>query len=379
MMLTILAACSLVLAAIPAIMFSINLRAFRLPLLENLRATDALPKSLPQVSLLIPARNEAAGIAAAIEAALLCENVVIEIIVLDDQSEDRTAEIVSTLAAQDPRIRLIHSAPLPAGWNGKQHACYQLALASRFRTLAFIDADVRLKPAALEHLISYKHATRVDLLSAFPHQLTGTWLEKWLIPLMHFILLGFLPFGRMRRSHHPAYAAGCGQLFVTGKDAYEKAGTHAAIAGSRHDGLKLPRAYRLADLSTDVIDGTSIADCRMYASAAEVIRGLLKNATEGIANPRLIIPFSVVLVGGTILPWVTLLAALSDQQSTAVGLSLLAIALSHWPRAMAAWQFRQSWQGVLFHAPAVGIFVVLQWLALFNHLRGHQTPWRGRA
>jgi len=85
----------------------------------------------------------------------------------------------------------------------------------------------------------------------------------------------------MRRSQHPAYAAGCGQLFLARRSAYEAVGGHAVIRASLHDGITLPRAFRAAGFWTDLCDMTEIATCRMYRSAGEVWRGLAKNATEG--------------------------------------------------------------------------------------------------
>ncbi len=364
-------------AASPAAMFVANRRIFLPPAKRSL--TQTASGIVYEVSLLIPARDEAKGIEAAVRAALASEEVAIEVIVLDDHSTDNTAGIVSAMAQADRRVRLVAGKTLPEGWNGKQHACHQLASAASYDRLVFIDADVRLATDALSRLLSYQDQSGVALLSAFPQQETGTWLEKWIIPLMHFILLGFLPMRRMRTSVDPAYAAGCGQLFLTHQSDYQAAGTHAAIRASRHDGVKLPRAYRAAGLSTDVVDGTTLATCRMYTSAAEVIRGVLKNAIEGIANPKLIVPFTIILIAGTILPWFTMLAAVITGNLPVALLSTVAIVLSHLPRALAARQFRQSWQGVLFHTVSIALFMMLQWIALFNHVRGHKTKWRGRA
>jgi len=334
---------------------------------------------LPPVSALIPARNEEASIAASVAAALASQNVELEVVVLDDHSTDRTAEIVQTLAQSDSRVRCLTSEPLPAGWNGKQYACKQLADAAKFDHLVFIDSDVRLAEDALSRLLHRKQRTAVALLSAFPHQQTGTWLEKWIIPLMHFILLGYLPLHRMRDGTDPAFAAGCGQLFLTRRDQYELAGTHQAIAESRHDGLKLPRAYRKAELVTDVVDGTELAQCRMYHNAAEVIRGVLKNAVEGIANPKLIVPFSGLLLGGAVLPLVTLAWSIAQSDWISATVSAVAVVVGHAPRAIAAKHYRQSWMGVLLHSVTVLVFVLLQWVALANHLLGRQVAWRGRA
>lgn len=389
MIITTLAWAGLVSASIPTLMFLKNRTLFLPPPRRDDQEGDpGREKRHNQadgqeagdtVSVLIPARDEAAGIADAISASLAGEGVQVEVVVLDDNSSDGTGEIVRRLAAEDSRVRLITGEPLPEGWNGKQFACYQLARAARHERLVFIDADVRLQPDALARLAAYQDAHDAALLSAFPHQVTGTWLEKWLIPMMHFILLGFLPIARMRQSRLKAYAAGCGQLFVTKRRDYAAAGTHQAIRGSRHDGLKLPAAYRAAGLATDIVDGSPIASCRMYRSAAEVFRGLLKNASEGIASPRLIVPFSTILLGGSLVPWVAFVAAVATGETFTGVVAGCAIVVAHVPRALAAIQLRQSWQGVVFHTPAVVLFVVIQWIALANRLLGRQVAWRGRS
>lgn len=383
-MILVLSIAGFVFALIPAAMFWANLPLFTI----GHNGCPSSNNSSKQISVLIPARNEQQSIAASIEAALASEAVEIEVLMYDDHSTDATAEIVQSIAAREPRVRYIGGAALPAGWNGKQHACFHLARAASHSRLAFLDADVRLRPLGLATLSDYQERTGVALLSAFPHQQTGpprvkfrdrSWLEEWIIPLMHYILLGFLPLARMRASTHPAYAAGCGQWFMTDKTNYQLAGTHEAIRSSRHDGLKLPAAYREAGLSTDVVDGTELAECRMYVDAASLTRGVLKNATEGIANPRLIVPFSAMLVGGSVLPVVMLPVAIFTDHFAATVISLAAVIIGHMPRAIAAVRFRQPISGVIFHSVATALFVGLQWLALAYHLCGHHIQWRGRA
>ena len=373
-MILALSIAGIVIAVVPAAMFLSNLPLF----LFSANAENVSDPPLG-VSVLIPARDEADSIAGSILAAVACDGVDVEVVVLDDHSSDGTDEVVKRIAASDARVRYLPGGELPAGWNGKQHACWQLAAAATHDRMVFLDADVRLRPDALKRLADRQDATGVALLSAFPHQQTGTTLEKWIIPLMHFILLGFLPFTRMRTSCDPAYAAGCGQLFMTRRQDYRQAGTHEAIAGSRHDGLKLPRIDRQAGLMTDVVDGTDLADCRMYHSAGEVVRGVLKNAVEGIANPKLIAPFTIMLIGGSVLPLITLVWSAVDSSYAAMIVSVIGVIVGHLPRAIAAVRFRQSALGVLCHAPATLVFVMLQWVALLMHLTGHQVAWRGRS
>lgn len=373
-MIVTLAIAGILLATLPALMFLANLPLFVLAD-TGTREEDSDPR---RISVLIPARDEQGGIERCIRSALASQGVEIEVVVLDDHSTDRTAEIVQSLASRDPRVRYLKGQTLPPDWNGKQFACFQLASAASGEWFVFLDADVRLHPCGIRRLADYQRMSEVDLLSAFPHQETGTFLEKCLVPMMHVILLGYLPLRRMRASSEAAYAAGCGQLFMTSRPAYQAAGTHEVIRQSRHDGLKLPRAYRLAGLKTDVVDGTELASCRMYHSAGEVVRGLLKNAHEGIANARLILPFTVLLVGSGVLPLAVLVASVVEENLFGGLLALIGVGLGHLPRAVGAVKFRQSYLGVLFHGFAIAIFVTLQWVALLMHAAGRSVAWRGR-
>jgi hypothetical protein len=372
-MMTFLAASALGLAGLPALLFCINLLRYRVP--------SALPEgsARPAVSVLIPARNEEAAIGAAIAAALASRGVELEVVVLDDHSDDRTAVLVRTAAERDRRVRLLTAPPLPHGWAGKQHACHRLAAAARHPVLVFLDADVRLRPDGLARLVGFLDASGADLVSGIPYQQTGTWLERLLIPLIHFVLLGYLPLGRMRASRHPAYAAGCGQLFVARAEAYRAVGGHGhpLVRSSFHDGLTLPRAFRQAGRATDLCDATAIADCRMYRNAAEVWRGLGKNATEGMASARLIVPFTVLLFGGQVLPFV-LLAAWPWLSPLAGSLALAAAGLAYGPRALAVVRFRQSLVGAALHPLGVLLLLTIQWQARWRAWRGRPTTWKGR-
>lgn len=341
---------------------------------------EPLHGALPGISVLIPARNEEASIEASLDCLLASTFDPIEILVLDDASTDRTPEIVEGVRKKDPRVKLLQSTQLPEGWNGKQHACWQLAQAASFEWLLFLDADVRLSIDALPRIAAELANAPRDLLSGFPCQETGTIGEKLLIPLMHVVLLGFLPLDQMRASRKPEFGAGCGQLFIARREAYFAADGHRAIQGSRHDGLKLPRAFRAADLVTDIFDATDIATCRMYTSMQQVVQGLLKNATEGIAQPKLIGIFTVLLLGGQTLPIFSLGHAIFWKWSTTATVILsIATVLSYVPRTLAAIRFRQSLTGVIFHPIAIALFIALQWWAMVRAKLGRKPiAWRGR-
>jgi hypothetical protein len=371
-LLTLVAAAALILAAVPAAMFLANL-----PLFRRLPPPPMLGNAQPTVSVLIPARNEERSIEASVRSALASRGVELDVVVLDDASADKTADIVARLAAEDPRVRLVKAPPLPAGWCGKQHACHVLAGEAKYPFLAFLDADTRLEPDTLLRMVAGINERGTDLLSGFPRQETGTLLESLVIPTMHVILLGYLPLWQMRATTHPAFAAGCGQLFLARRSSYQRAGGHEAIKATLHDGIMLPRAFREKGLKTDIFDATDAATCRMYRSAEELWHGLFKNAGEGLGEPRTIGPATLLLLGGQVLP-ALLLPFIPLLPPTAAGLAAAAALASYVPRVFGAELFRQSAVGAILNPLGVAVLLAIQWSALAATLSGKPVHWKGR-
>jgi hypothetical protein len=247
----------------------------------------------------------------------------------------------------------------------------------------FLDVDVAPTPDAIARGVAFLDASGAALGSGFPRQRTSCLLDWLLLPLIHFILLGFLPVARSRREGAPGMAAGCGQFFVTRRADYERAGGHAAIRASLHDGVKLPRTYRRAGLKTDIFDATTIASCRMYERNGDVWRGLAKNATEGIGSPATILPFTILLAGGQVLPFVLLASGLAagfaGWPRWAAVVALAAAACAWLPRFLAAARFRQSVSSAVAHPLGVAVFLAIQWTALVRKGLGLKTAWRGRS
>jgi glycosyltransferase involved in cell wall biosynthesis len=375
---------SLFCAVVPAMLFAVNLRRYREPVGDARNA---------RISVLIPARDEERNIAACVESVLASDNVELQVIVLDDASSDRTAEIVGRLAEQDARVRLLSSPSLPQGWNGKQHACWLLAQEASAPFMLFLDADVRLTPAALGLCVGAMHDSELDLLSGFPRIVAVGWLERLLLPLIHFVLLSFLPMGRMRKTTMPAYAAGCGQFLLVKREAYFASGGHSAIRATRHDGLRLPQSFRRHHYRTDIFDLTSLASVRMYDSSRAVWQGLAKNATEGIAAPARIVPFTLLLTLGQILPALLLLlliaasaefavvGATPDRPALLAAIAtaiLLAAIASYLPRLIAARRFRQPLLSALLHPLGVTVLLTVQWYALVRQIARRPIAWRSR-
>jgi len=363
-----LAGACAVAAALPGVMFAVNVGLFGRPRVRG--------GELPRVSVLIPARNEELSIGAAVRSVLASKGVELEVVVLDDGSADRTAEIVRGFG--DGRVRLESAPKLPAGWNGKQHACWVLAGLARNGVLCFLDADVRLGPEALARTVSELEQHGVELVSGFPRQETRTFLEWLLLPLIHFVLLGFLPMLGERWGRSAGFAAGCGQFMMVRKAAYFEAGGHAAIRTTMHDGLLLPQRMRAAGFRTRVYDLSRDAVCRMYRNAGEVWRGLAKNATEGMAAPGRIGVFTLLLGAGQVLPLPVVVWAWVAGDGTAMRMAGMALALGYAVRLAMAAKYRQSWRGALLHPVGMLVTLVLQWWALVRKVAGKPATWKQR-
>lgn len=365
---------SIVLAAIPAVMFLANLWFYR-----PVRRELAVPAPTGALSVLIPARNEEHNIRATLEAALASRGCEFEVVVLDDHSTDATAHIVREIASRDPRLRLEHGPALPPGWCGKQHACHVLAGLARNPLLAFIDADVRLAPDALARLTAHMESRPdIALSSGVPRQELGTFSERLLLPLIHFVLLGYLPMAFMRWTKLAGFSAGCGQLFIARADAYRATGGHANIRTTLHDGVKLPRLFRRAGFQTDLFDATDLASCRMYHTNAETWRGLGKNATEGLGAPGAILPMTALLLGGQVMPFV-LIASAPWLPAGTLQPAIAAAMLALLPRLIAVARFRQPVLSALLHPIGVLALLIIQWRALAAGMLGRPSEWKGRA
>jgi hypothetical protein len=363
----------LVFAMVPCLLFLWNITLYR-----KLPQQMAAPLgSQLRLSVLIPARNEEKNIETSLKSILANDYNGFEVIVMNDHSMDDTAEIVERLVLSHPNLRLVDAPPLPAGWCGKQHACYQLAKLAKGDLIAFLDADVRLSSDALVRMVGFMDNNKAGLASGVPRQVLGSFADKLLIPQIHFVLLAFLPLGAMRKFRMPSMSGGCGQLFVAQKLAYDTCGGHANLPESLHDGLKLPRAFREAGYPTDLFDATDIASCRMYSSNEETMLGLGKNAHEGLGAKGTIIPMTGMLLLGQVVPVLLLLVSLLSGKMPALE-TFIAVVASYIPRIVATERFKQPLSFALLHPISIVGLLAIQWKAFYRNLLGKPSSWKGR-
>ncbi len=263
-----------------------------------------------QVSIVLPARNEAANIEACLRS-LLGQRGSFEIIVVNDESTDGTEEIARTVAKEDSRVCVLDAPPLPARWAGKNHAVWVGSRLARGRWLLFTDADTRHSPGALEWVLRRAQETEACLVSVSPDQEMVTWSEKALVPVVYCFLARRFPYDEASDPASPLAAAN-GQLLLIERAAYEAVGGHEAIRGEILEDVALARLVKNSGRRIDFSRKEGLVETRMYRKFGEAWEGWTKNLflllgrrwTEMLAELMEIagldiLPFAVAVAGLT--------------------------------------------------------------------------------
>lgn len=246
------------------------------------------PEVAEPVAVLLPVRDEAHRVEPCLRSLLAQTGVRdLRVLVLDDGSTDGTVEVVRRVAGDDPRVRLLSGARLPAGWWGKPWACQQLADAAGadVTVLVFVDADVVLAPAAAAASVALLRWSGLDLVSPYPRQEAVTVAERVVQPLLSWSWLTMVPLRVAERSPRESLAVANGQLVVVDATAYRRAGGHAAVRRQMLEDVALLRAVKRTGGRGGVVDGTGLATCRMYDGWAELRDGYAKSLWSAFGSP----------------------------------------------------------------------------------------------
>jgi chlorobactene glucosyltransferase len=228
-----------------------------------------------RVSVILPARNEEANIARVVRS-LARQQGIREILVVDDQSEDRTREVLAGLETEIPRLRTLRVESLPEGWLGKTHAAAEGARAATGDWLLFTDADTEHLSGSLAELLERAERERADLLSVSPGQETPTWWEKSVIPVIYVKLSRLFRFEDVSDPRSPAAAAN-GQYLLVRREIYERSGGHEAVKAEILEDVELARRMKLLGGRLIFLPGARWVRTRMYHSFGDMWRGWSKN------------------------------------------------------------------------------------------------------
>ena len=336
------------------------------------------------VSILIPARDEAANIADCLERTLAQGPSVLEVIVYDDRSSDGTAAIVGAAAARDPRVRLLDGVDLPPGWCGKNHACARLAAAARGRWLLFVDADARLLDGALERLLAEAADRRVTLMSPWPALAAGSFWERVLMPMLEVLTFSLYPAPLSFLRNDPSLGLVHGACILARRDAYEAVGGHGAIRGEILEDQRLAHLWRAHGERGLCVHGPSAVRVRMYRSLGEIWRGFRKNFYPAFQSGWSFWAFLALHAAIFVAPLVLLLLVRPWPADRALSLgalesaALAAVALLLAIRVTLALRFRHSWWSVFLHPVAEAILLGIALASWWRCRSGRGVDWKGR-
>jgi chlorobactene glucosyltransferase len=370
-----------------ALVFWLILRAYGqrglLPVLQP--AATAIRD--PNVSVIVPARNEADNIGCCIESLLHQDYPPgrLRIIVVDDNSTDNTFAICSSFAARFPSLTVIQCPPLPSRWCGKPHACSFGAQAAgpHDEWLCFIDADVQADVGLLSSAVTSAHLQDLALLSLAPRQRLGSFAERLVIPCGLF-LMAFIQDLETVQSPHSKEVTACGQFILVRRAAYQSAGGHAAVHDAICEDLELARLIKNDGGHVLLQDGKLLVSARMYTGWRSLWAGFSKNLVETLGG-RTATMITALLV--LVLSLASLLLPAIDGIRCADGFSPDCIALVPALAGTAAaaglhiagaLYFRSPfWYGLMFPAGyVVGACLALE--SLRRHWLG-KIIWKGRS
>ncbi len=328
--------------------------------------------SEPVISALVPARNEEAGIARAVES-LAAQPEIAEIIVVNDQSTDRTAAILEELAARIPRLRIVQgTAPAP-GWTGKNFALAQGVAQARGEWLLFTDADVEHLRGSAARALADAATCGAAVVSYSPEQETRAWWERAVIPFVYCRLAAHFSYARVSDPTLPDAAAN-GQYLLIRRDAYESIGGHAAVCGEVVEDVALARRAKRAGQRIHFATGEGIARTRMYRSAGEMWEGWTKNLYP-LVGGRWQAALRELLLVFPWLPMLLLLGGTVHRYLAHLGLALLL--MRHAVYGFEVWRNRYPVSGIIYYLPASFWYAAALLASAWHYSRGAVT-WKGR-
>lgn len=346
----------------------------------------ALPKSGSSVTVIIPARNEAARIGACLEGLAQQSYRTFEVIVVDDDSSDGTADVVRQFAARLPALTILSSKGLPHHWAGKCWACWQGANQAHGDWLLFLDADVTPRPGLLAALVDRATAGR-DMITLVPFIHLTSLAERLVLPPFIGLISAIYPFDRVNDPSSPL-AFAIGQCIMVRRDVYAAVDGHRAVRGSVLEDMDLARLVKQSGYSLEAAIAPDLLDVRMYNGWETLTEGLKKNAVAGYRSGGIRSGLMGLRQGlMTVMPWIMLVAGQAlpliggdpalAQALMLAGVVLLIISALCWG-AVVRYRFRISPLWGLLYGPGTAVYFALAAQALQQIRSGKGVEWKGR-
>ncbi|MFC2145540.1 glycosyltransferase, partial [Actinomycetota bacterium] len=348
-------------------------------------ANYSLPKSFkktqPLISILVPARNEAANIKRCIRSLLKQDYPNIEIIVLNDNSEDDTALIVERLAAENSNLKLINGKPLKPGWLGKCYACYQLSKHAKGEYFVFTDADTFHVKSSVSSAIGCLVSNKLDVLSAIPRQIMVGIHERMVVSWTHFGILSLLPLIMVKKSKNPLFATANGQFLLFKRKVYEKIGGHKSIKAKVLEDIHMAKQVKRCGYRIMLFDGSTNIACRMYRNFKDLLRGFSKFMYAAFDFKLFTMTFVVLFIISVFLaPFILLPLGLLvfDWSGTLIGLFIIQIFAVLVMRSILAIRVKSRAIDVLLHPLSTAYILLICINSVLQTKFGEGVNWKDR-
>jgi glycosyltransferase involved in cell wall biosynthesis len=326
----------------------------------------------PLITAIVPARNEEAVIAACVES-LARQPEIVEIVVVNDESTDKTAAIVREWMAKIPQLRLLETQGVPAGWVGKNNAAYLGAQEAKTPWLLFTDADAELEAGATARALQIAQETNAALVSFSPAQITETWYEKALIPFVYTRLGKHFSYDAVNNPESPAAAAN-GQFLMIRRDAYNAIGGHASVASEVLEDVALAARAKAAGFFLWFGSGQGIARVRMYRSFGAMWQGWKKNIFLLVGSR----PGAVFRELEATIPWIpVVLILLGLKFPFAMFLGVCFLLMRQLAYGLDISRNHYPFKFIIYYVPAVVLYSAVLWASYRGHARG-KVEWKGR-
>ncbi len=377
---------------IPAMLFFyqiavlLSLLVFLGILLRNMidlpRMPDHSPQTGPLVSVLVPARNEALNIERCVRSLLRQEYAPFEILVLDDGSTDATAELLRQLLMESGgKLRVVQGEPLPEGWHGKAWACSQLGHQAKGELLLFTDADTWHEPDALRRTVGAMVASGADMLSLMPRQELVSFWEKLVVPLIHVILMCYLPLRLVRTSRKAAFCFANGQFICFRRKFYDRINGHASVRNAIVEDVWLCKSVKKAGGRVVAFNGTDVISCRMYRSFREIWEGFSKNLFAALGYSTVgLFALIMLITAFYIAPFAFLFHSLlaGEFSASLFWLPLTQLLIALLCRLLIALLFRQSLAMAFLHPLSQLVLLAIACNSFYSIKFGKGASWKGR-
>ncbi|MGH9494545.1 MAG: glycosyltransferase [Candidatus Sulfotelmatobacter sp.] len=319
----------------------------------------------PQVSVIIPARNEEASLGACLDSLTDQSGFSFEVIVVNDQSTDRTREI----AKSAPGVRVIDADPLRPGWTGKNNAIAAGLGLARCEWILFTDADTIHRPGSLQRAWEEARENQVDMLSYSPEQLAVTFWERATLPVIFAELARQYPPSKVSDPNSPEAAAN-GQYILVRREAYEAVGGHASVASEILEDVALARAFKAGGFKIRFRYAPDAVRTRMYRNFRQLREGWTKNLAVLFPNPGWLAAESIFL-------WTLLWVAFFVPHKFLLACVIFVVAVACVFVRVKASNFSagRTLLGVLFGIP---MFAYLLLRSKRAHAKG-SVAWKGRS